>query len=350
MSQLPSPHEIIKEFPLSLKQKEFIAQARKETVNILNGSNHRLLFIIGPCSIHHLAAAKEYANRLKQLIATVSDQFVIIMRTYFEKARTNTGWKGMLYDPHLTGSADIAKGIALSRKFLLEMANMQIPTAMEFLDPSTPLYLADLVTWGSIGARTVTSQIHRQMASGLDMPIAFKNSIEGNTCVAIQAISSAKAAHSFLGINPKGHISQIQTKGNPYGHIALRGGENKTNYDPQSIEEITHALKQADIHTRILVDCSHDNCRGNYRNQEFVFNSIVEQSMENHCRIAGIILESYLEADKQDFSPGIVPKKNKSITDPCIGWEKTKALILQAYEKKHSLKPCPNTSLLSLTH
>lgn len=328
---LPSPQVIKNELPVFPQHTQFVANSRRQIERILNGEDNRLLLIVGPCSIHDTSAAYEYALKLHKLPDSVSKSFLVIMRTYFEKSRTALGWKGMLYDPHLNDSHDISTGIRQSRSLLLELAEMGIPTATEFLDPVIPRYLGDLISWACIGARTAESQIHRQFASGLPMPTAFKNSTSGNVDVAINGVLSASQPHAFFGIDETGHISIVRTKGNPYAHIALRGGDNKPNYDAQSIAHALAQLKEAKLLPRLIVDCSHDNSCRNYEEQSKVFQSVIQQYIEGNQAIKGLALESHLFAGNQRLSHD---SKNLqyavSLTDPCMDWEATEELILKA--------------------
>lgn len=322
--------------PITLKREllayehhlHFVHEARKQIARILDGTDPRLLLIIGPCSIHDVKAAKEYATRLKTLAEAVSSSFFIVMRTYFEKPRTTLGWKGMLYDPHLDGSYDMAAGIRLARELLLDLAEMQIPTATEFLDPAAPPFLSDLISWSCIGARTAESQIHRQFASGLPMPVAFKNNTCGNVDVAIHGVLTAAVSHTFLGINDIGQLSTMTTNGNPYAHIALRGGGQAPNYDEKSIARTLALLRKHALPERVIVDCAHDNSNRCHEQQSTVFKSVVEQYLDGNEAIRGLALESHLfggsqpmAADKSQMQYAV------SLTDPCLDWESTERLV-----------------------
>lgn len=325
---LPPPNTILKEFPTSPTHQQFIRKSRQTIKNILDGNDPRCLLIMGPCSIHDPSAAKEYAGELKKL-DDLSDLFFIVMRTYFEKPRTALGWKGMLYDPWLNGTHDIATGIRLTRKLLLELADMGIPTASEFLEPASAFYYGDLVSWGCIGARTSASQIHRQLASGLPMPTAFKNSVDGSVDNAINGILSASHPHTFMGINAEGLLSAIHTKGNSYGHLVLRGAEQHTNYDPQSISNALEKLRKAQLPSCLLIDCSHDNSLRQHEAQISVFQSVINQRAEGNYNIRGVLLESHLHAGNQHLhSDTLKLKYGVSVTDPCLNWEKTERLVL----------------------
>lgn len=328
---LPSPDELMQELPLQIAQRNFIEKTRKEIRAILNGEDPRLLLIIGPCSIHDITAAKEYATKLRTLAASVSDTFLVIMRTYFEKPRTLLGWKGLLCDPQLDGSYDIHSGLRLCRQLLLDLTTLEIPAATEFLELTSTSYLGDLISWGCIGARTASSQSHRQMASGLPMPIAIKNNTDGNIEIAIHGIINAATPQTFVGINGSGRASLIRTRGNPDSHIALRGGTNKPNYDPQSISHALNLLRNNQLSQRLIIDCSHDNSFKTYEQQPMVFQSVIGQVVEGNQNIRGLILESHLFAGNQPLSadPSLL-KYAVSVTDPCVDWETTERLVLWA--------------------
>ncbi len=325
---LPSPHELLQELPASIAQKQRIQAKRQEVCRILDGADPRLLLIVGPCSIHDITAAKEYATKLHQLAQSLNNVFCILMRVYFEKPRTALGWKGFLYDPWLNGSHDVATGLRWTRRLLLDLTDIGVAAAAEFLDPASAYYFGDLITWGCIGARTAASQTHRQMASGLSMPIAFKNSTDGNVDVAINGILNAAAEHSFIGVNAMGCLSTVHTRGNAYGHVVLRGGENKPNYDPQSISRTLKRLHKANLPQRLLIDCSHDNSLRQHQRQTVVFQSVINQIVEGNRNIRGALIESHLEAGNQPFTAS--PSELKyavSLTDACLDWATTERLI-----------------------
>jgi len=328
---LSSPHELRLEFPALQHRQEFIKSGRQIITKILNGNDPRLLLIVGPCSIHDSIAAKEYAIKLKKLSDEVKDNFFIVMRTYFEKPRTTVGWKGMLYDPHLNGSNDIAAGLRYSRQFLLELAELELPTATEFLDPLTSYYFGDLISWGSIGARTTASQIHRQCVSGLAMPVGFKNGTDGDMTIAINAILSAAAPHAFMGMGDHGQVGVTRTSGNADCHLVLRGGEGQPNYDSKSVALALKLLSKVNLPLRLLIDCSHDNSSKKYENQPLVFQSAINQSIAGNSSIRGILLESHLHEGNQSLSehPSCL-KYAISLTDACINWETTKQLVIEA--------------------
>lgn len=331
---LPTPRQLKKVYPLTSDQKKFIQSSRKTISDILEGKDGRLLLIVGPCSIHDPESAKEYASKLKTLIDSVSSHFFIVMRTYFEKPRTTFGWKGMLYDPHLDNSNNMIEGLIQTRSLLRELAQMEVPTATEFLDPSIPQYIGDLISWGCIGARTTESQIHRQMASGLEMPIAFKNSTSGNVHAAVNGVLSATHAHTFFGINEEGQLTTLHTKGNKQAHIVMRGGEGKPNYDPLSILHALSQLKKHKLPCRLIVDCSHGNSHRKYEEQMVVFKSVIDQRIAGNLGIRGLILESHLFAGNQILMQNKSSLKYAvSLTDPCLDWEATEQLILTAKEQ-----------------
>lgn len=340
---LPSPGELLNKYPLGLKQKLFIESARNQIVDILEGVNPRLLLIVGPCSIHDLTAAKEYALKLKELASKVSDTFLVLMRVHFEKPRTTLGWKGLLHDPYLNGSHNIDAGLHLTRQILLELAEMEVPTAAEFLDPFSCYYLSDLISWSCIGARTSESQVHRQTASALPMPTAFKNGTSGNIEGAINGILTAAAPHVFLGLNEQGQIARICSNGNPYCHMVLRGGENKSNYDPESISAAISRLEASQLPTNLIIDCSHDNSQRKHEQQQIVFKSVIHQILEGQKNLKGLILESHLRAGNQPLPKDLsLLQYGISITDSCIDWTTTESLALWANEKMTSLYPIPH--------
>lgn len=325
---LPTPKELLRELPLTMAQRDFIEDSREQIQQILQGEDPRLLLIVGPCSIHDTKAAKEYATKLHALSTAVSDTFYVIMRTYFEKPRTAVGWKGMLYDPHLNGTNDLASGLYQTRKLLLDLADMHIPAAAEFLDPSSVYYFGDLISWACIGARTSASQTHRQIASGLPMPIAFKNSTDGNIDIAINGALNAIVPHTYIGSDAAGQLCAIHTKGNTHAHIVLRGGKGRPNYDPQSISYAIERLHQSNLLPHLLIDCSHDNSFRQHEQQTQVFQSVIHQIIEGNSNIRGLLLESHLHSGNQSLSSQTdMLKYAVSITDPCLDWTTTEHLI-----------------------
>jgi len=338
IERLPTPNEILRSLPLSKEQSKFISNTRQTIRNILNGLDFRFLLIVGPCSIHDPLAAAEYMMRLRHLAEETRDHLFIVMRAYFEKPRTSIGWKGMLYDPWLDNSHDIASGIRLAREFLLKAASQTIPMATEFLDPASALFLGDLISWGCIGARTVSSQTHRQLASGLPMPIAFKNTPEGGVDPAIHGILNASRSHTYMGVDPEGRLSRIATAGNADGHLVLRGGENGPNYDPESLSSALQKLERAGLPQRLLVDCSHDNSLRQQDQQITVFQSVISQFLENNQCIRGVLVESHINAGNQPLTDRTKLSYGVSLTDPCLHWEATESLIRWAHSRlKQSL-------------
>jgi 3-deoxy-7-phosphoheptulonate synthase len=330
---LVPPIQFKEKFPLSEKAEQTVYEGRQAIKNILTGEDHRLMIITGPCSIHDIKSAKEYAQRLKQLSDELSDTLLIVMRIYFEKPRTTVGWKGLINDPDLNGSFNVAKGLETARELLLWMAELGLPVGTEALDPVTPQYLSDLFSWSAIGARTTESQTHREMASGLSTPVGFKNGTDGNLDVAINALHSVSTPHHFLGINQEGQVVQIQTRGNACGHIILRGGK-KTNYDSVSIALAEKALKEAGLNQNLMVDCSHGNTNKKYELQPLVANDVTQQIMEGNQSIMGIMLESHLNEGNQAI-PDDIHQLNYgvSVTDACINWESTETLLRKMAER-----------------
>ena len=325
---LLSPAFIKSELPLEENVAKLVTQTRKRIRDILEGKDHRVLVVVGPCSIHDVAAAEEYGARLVKLRSQLQDRLEILMRVYFEKPRTTVGWKGLINDPHLNNSYDINTGLRTARKLLLDLANIGLPAATELLDPITPQYIADLICWTAIGARTTESQIHRQMASGLSMPVGYKNGTDGSFKAAINAMLTAKIPHHFLGIDQGGLASIVRTTGNPDGHLVLRGGNIKPNYEAGDIEAAVTALKQKAMNSRLMIDCSHGNSSKDYNKQSTVLNN-VNQQIEAGCQqIIGVMIESHLIAGSQS-----IPKDGKpsvygqSITDACVNWETTETML-----------------------
>jgi 3-deoxy-7-phosphoheptulonate synthase len=331
---LVSPRELKNQFSMSEKANATVVGGRDAVKRILSGEDKRLLVVVGPCSIHDEKAALEYAGRLRELAERVSRTMLLVMRVYFEKPRTTVGWKGLINDPHLDGTLDIATGLRLARRILLEINELGLPAATELLEPITPQYIADLITLGSIGARTTESPTHRQMASGLSMPIGYKNGTDGSLQVALDAMMSARTPHSFLGIDTDGRTCIINTKGNPYGHLILRGGRSGPNFARQSLADAAARLSEAGLSARMLVDCSHANSNKDHRLQATAWRDVIEQRCEGNDSILGLMLESNLEAGKQPLDDD--PRKltyGVSITDGCIGWEETASLIAWADER-----------------
>lgn len=301
---------------------------RRAIANMLHGKDDRLLVVIGPCSIHDVDAAYEYARRLSAVRAHLQDDLLIVMRVYFEKPRTTVGWKGLINDPHLNDSFDINTGVMMARRLLLRLNDeLEMPAATEFLDMITPQYIADLISWGAIGARTTESQAHRQLSSGLSCPVGFKNGTDGNLTIAIDAIRAAGSAHSFLSVTKYGHAAIVSTNGNPDCHVILRGGSQKTNFDAQSVDAAAKSLEKVGLEPRIMVDFSHANSSKQFKRQMEVGRNVSAQLMEGENRIFGVMVESHLVEGRQDLCPGVPPVYGQSITDACLGWEDSVALL-----------------------
>lgn len=324
---LPTPEQIKTELPETDAAAHVVAKSRRQIQQILRREDRRLVMIIGPCSLHDEEATLDYARRLNKAQKACSEQILLIMRAYFEKPRTTLGWKGMLYDPHLDGSYDIDFGIRQSRKLLSAIAEIGVPCATEFLDPIVPQFLADLITWAAIGARTTESQIHRQMASGLSMPIGFKNGTDGSLNVALDAIQAASNPHSFLGIDRNGTVIVAETKGNQYGHLVMRGGTSGPNYASEYVAFAEILLRKAHVPNGIIMDCSHANSHKNHKKQRTALLDIADQIAAGNTSLAGVMLESFLVEGKQSIGAAGRLKYGQSLTDSCIGWDETEELI-----------------------
>ncbi|MBI1246600.1 3-deoxy-7-phosphoheptulonate synthase [bacterium] len=338
IEKLAPPSEIKREFPISEAAQDFVFETRQQIQSILAGEDDRLIAVVGPCSIHNVESAMEYGARLKKLSDQVAETMLVVMRVYFEKPRTTVGWKGLINDPHLNDTFDIAEGYRLARKLLSHLAELGIPAATEALEPVTPQYIADLISLASIGARTTESPTHRQMASGLSMPIGFKNGTDGDLQIALDAMMSSNAPHSFLGIDGEGATCVIHSKGNPWGHLILRGGRSGPNYSPESIADAIAQLEKRSQQPRLLVDCSHGNSLKDHTRQAAVWRDVLEQRVEGCRAIAGMMLESNINPGKQSL--GDDPSNlayGISITDACIGWDETEQLLSEANERLKSL-------------
>ena len=337
---LITPAELKRAIPISDKARETISQGRKAIENILERKDHRIIVVVGPCSIHDLDAANEYALRLKALADKVSDSLLIVMRVYFEKPRTTVGWKGLINDPFMNDSFKITDGLHIGRKLLHDVLEIGLPTATEALDPISPQYLQDLISWSAIGARTTESQTHREMASGLSSSVGFKNGTDGSLTVAINALQSVASPHRFLGINSDGRVSIITTRGNPYAHVVLRGGNGKPNYDSVSVSICEQELEQAGIAANIMVDCSHANSNKDHNLQPLVLENVSNQILEGNNSIIGVMIESHLNGGSQKLSSN--PDEMKygvSVTDACIDWETTeRSLVAMADKLRETLE------------
>ncbi len=331
---LPTPREVKNHAPLSEQAESFIFESRNTLNKILNREDKRLAIVVGPCSIHDIEAAQEYADKLKELQKKVEKNLFLVMRVYFSKPRTTIGWKGLINDPHLDDSFKVNQGLMIARKFLLDLAEKGIPVGTEVLDAITPQYLDDLITWSAIGARTAESQSHREMASGLSTPVGIKNGTDGNVNVAINALKTMLHPHRFLGINQEGQCVVIHTNGNKHGQLILRGGGGTPNFDAESVRLANEALKKANLAQNIIIDCSHGNSNKDYRNQPAVLDSIIKQRLAGDDSIVGVMLESNINEGRQDLKGD---KSNLeygvSITDSCINWEKTEELLLDAEKR-----------------
>lgn len=331
---LITPYEIKSKLPLTDLAEQTVLKSRQELEAILNFEDNRKFIVVGPCSIHDIKAAEEYAERLKTLSERVKDKLLLIMRVYFEKPRTTVGWKGLINDPDMDDSFHIEKGLLIARKLLIKLAELGLPTATEALDPIVPQYIGELISWSAIGARTTESQTHREMASGLSMPVGFKNGTDGSVKVALNALQSARMPHNFLGIDQQGQVSIFKTKGNAYGHIILRGGDKQPNFDAANVKIAEEKLKDAKLPPRIVVDCSHGNSNKDYKLQPSVFESIIQQILDGNTSIVGMMLESNLDEGNQPIPSNLEQLKyGISVTDKCIGWKETEKIILAAYEK-----------------
>lgn len=334
---LPSPTELRNEVLKSESQAQFVWNSRQEIHRIIFGNDNRLLVVVGPCSIHDVEGGLQYAEKLKNLSYELSDRLYIVMRAYFEKPRTSVGWKGLIMDPYLDNSCDITHGLRLARTFLKDLIDLGLPTATEMLDPITPQYIADLVSWSAVGARTTESQTHRQMASGLSMPLGFKNSTDGSVQAAINAIKAASLTQTFLGINQIGNASAVTTKGNPDCHLVIRGGSSGPNYHPTQIAQYEQRLRENDLVQAIMVDCSHANSGKNHENQTEVLDSVAEQVQAGRKSIIGVMLESNLHSGRQKITKNHSDLKfGVSITDSCIDWDTTERALQNLHAETQS--------------
>jgi 3-deoxy-7-phosphoheptulonate synthase len=337
---LITPDQLKREIPLTAAAQATVSKGREVIRNILDGKDHRLFIVIGPCSIHDIKAAHEYAERLKALAAEVSDTLYLVMRVYFEKPRTTVGWKGLINDPYLDDSFKIQDGLHIGRQLLLDLAEKGLPTATEALDPISPQYLQDLISWSAIGARTTESQTHREMASGLSSAVGFKNGTDGGLTVAINALQSVSSPHRFLGINQEGGVSIVTTKGNAYGHVVLRGGNGKPNYDSVSVALCEQALNKANVKPNIMVDCSHANSNKDPALQPLVMENVANQILEGNESIIGLMVESHLKWGAQAIPKDLADLQyGVSITDACIDWESTEKTLRSMHAKLKDVLP-----------
>ena len=323
-----SPAALREKLPLSARARETVAKGRQAVKDILDGRDTRLLVVVGPCSIHDPQSALEYATRLQALSAELSDSLLVLMRVYFEKPRTTTGWKGLINDPHMDDSFRLEEGLHIARRLLVDLAEMGMPVATEALDPISPQYLADLFSWAAIGARTTESQTHREMASGLSMPVGFKNGTDGSLDVAINALHAVSEPHSFLGINPQGRTAIIRTRGNACGHVILRGGGGQPNYSSVNVARCEQSLADARLPLNIMVDCSHDNSEKDPQQQTLVARDVLNQIRGGNSSIMGIMLESHLHAGNQPIPEDLGQLRyGVSVTDACMDWIDTEKLL-----------------------
>jgi 3-deoxy-7-phosphoheptulonate synthase len=330
---LITPINLVNELPITPEVEQVVLSGREQVSKILNGEDPRLLLIVGPCSIHNEDLALEYARKLKELSDKLSDRLMIVMRVYFEKPRTTVGWKGLIYDPHLNDTFDIEAGLRTARSLLLKIGQMGMYGGTEFLDPVIPQYLAGLITWSTIGARTTESQIHRQMASGLSMPVGFKNGTDGNAQIAVDAMLSARSPHGFLGLDHQGRTALVRTTGNPDGHLVLRGGNQGPNFGSDSIAEAKARLEKAGVRSQMMVDCSHGNSNKDHTQQGAAFKDVIAQKAAGDRDIIGLMLESNLNEGNQKLCENPADLQyGVSITDACIGWAETEALLTWAYD------------------
>ena len=330
-SPLPTPRQLEDELIITPNVRQMVKASRDDLCAMLHGQDEkRLVVVVGPCSIHDANAALAYAERLKRVADATAGQLLIVMRTYFEKPRTTVGWKGLISDPHLDGSDDIPAGLALARKILLAITGLGLPCATEFLDTVVPHYLADMVTWAAIGARTTESQVHRQMASGLSMPVGFKNSTDGSLQNAINAVLSARHPHAFLGVNSDGVSSVVKTTGNQDCHIVLRGGASGANYHREDVAAAARAVGEEGLARGVIVDCSHDNSAKDHTRQGAVFTEVLQNFAAGQKAILGVMLESNLRPGKQTWMREVPLEYGVSITDGCIGWDETERTLLDA--------------------
>jgi 3-deoxy-7-phosphoheptulonate synthase len=327
VSPLISPALLQHELPADEAVQGFVEDSRRRVADVVHGKDARLLVVVGPCSIHDADQALDYARRLRALSAELSRELLLVMRVYFEKPRTTVGWKGFINDPHLDGSFRINEGLRLARRLLLDLAHLRLPAGTEFLDLLSPQYIADLISWGAIGARTTESPSHRQLASGLSCPIGFKNGTDGGVQMAADALVACRAPHAFMGMTKMGQVAVFETAGNGDCHIILRGGSRGPNYEPTQIDAACVLLRKAGVTERVMVDCSHANSQKDWRRQLDVAEALAQQIEKGERRILGLMIESHLRPGRQELKPGVPLEHGVSITDGCIGWEQTEAVL-----------------------
>lgn len=332
-TEVVAPAQLKQVFPQSEAASEFVAKSRQQIVDVLENRDKRLMVLVGPCSIHDPECALDYARRLARINRELSDQLLLVMRVYFEKPRTTVGWKGLINDPDLNGTHQISKGLGVARQLFCSITDLGLPVATEMLDTITPQYFADLISWGAIGARTTESQPHREMSSGLSFPVGFKNSTDGNLRIAMDAMSAAAHEHSFLGINRFGKISIVQTSGNPHAHIVLRGGGGKPNYAREDIAATEQQLRERNLPGAIMVDCSHANSNKDHTRQPLVARDVLDQLEEGNTSIRALMIESNIECGNQPIDAAPDLKYGVSVTDKCISWEDTEALLRELHQR-----------------
>ncbi len=330
-----SPHDLKQSLPAVLDVHRCVLRSRGEIAQIISGDDPRLLCLVGPCSIHDSDTALDYAQRLAKLSKRIRDRICVVMRVYFEKPRTKLGWRGLILDPHLDGTNDVAEGLRRARSLLIKIGELGLAAGTEFLDSIVPQYIDDLISWASIGARTTESQIHREMASGLSMPVGFKNGTDGDVIKAINALAAARHPHTFIGINQIGRICAVRTTGNHNGHLVLRGGNDGPNYDEVSIDRVRQLLRKAGYNNSIMIDCNHANSGKDHTKQGQIFRSAVSHRISGI--VSGAMLESNIESGYQNIDVGAKELQyGVSITDPCIGWDETNELLIEAYHRLNS--------------
>ncbi|MEQ8313607.1 MAG: 3-deoxy-7-phosphoheptulonate synthase [Gammaproteobacteria bacterium] len=340
---LITPESLKGELPLEGKALETVHASRQTIFDILDRKDPRLFVVVGPCSIHDVDAAMDYASRLKELAAKVEDTLYIVMRVYFEKPRTSIGWKGLINDPHLDDSFKIEEGLRIGRKLLLDIAELGLPASTEALDPISPQYMQDLIAWSAIGARTTESQTHREMSSGLSSPVGFKNGTDGGLMVAINAMQSVSSPHRFLGINGEGQVSVVTTQGNPYAHVVLRGGSNGPNYDTVHVAQCEAALEKGGVSQNIMIDCSHANSNKDPDVQPLVLKDVTHQILEGNKSIIGVMLESHINHGNQSIPEDLSQLKyGVSVTDACMDWETTESALIEMADKLRDVLPSRN--------
>ncbi|MFE1101383.1 3-deoxy-7-phosphoheptulonate synthase [Nocardiopsis alba] len=324
---LIAPRDLLAELPLGEESTALVESSRAEIKRVLDGEDDRLLVVVGPCSVHDTESAMDYARRLAELVPSVGDELCVVMRVYFEKPRTTVGWKGLINDPGLDDTYDVHRGLRTARRLLLDINALGLPAGTEFLDPITPQYIADVVSWGAIGARTTESQVHRQLSSGLSTPVGFKNGTDGDVQVAVDAVGASAASHTFFGVDPTGAGSVVVTEGNPDCHVILRGGRGGPNHDPASVESALDVIGGAGLPRRLMIDASHANSGKDHVRQVGVAREIAAQVAEGQQGIIGVMLESFLEEGAQKLGDPADLVYGQSITDKCMGWETTEGVL-----------------------